>query len=174
MGQVISIERVAKSSGSPASHFLGQDMKQAMVDELVRLKVAIGTGGELESVLALIVMRTEHSAEVVFGDAHGEVVSRSIPCQDGVLPGHYQSVPLGSIDTFLARDSKALNQLLQQDANLVHGRLTLARAVEAMSDGGLDARQALEQAVGAAHRCQNFERHVQASASEFTKWASAR
>lgn len=132
-------------------------------DDLITLELAIGPGKQRERVLAHVVLKTPFSAEVVFSDTHGEFVSRSIPCINHELPGHYKAQGLGKMADYLDQNPDALDRILLADTSRILGRLTLARSIFLMANDHIDARAAIDSANDIAARCKRFNDDVQTS-----------
>lgn len=164
MGQVISIFKNVQHRNRMDLEILDRNMSStcsmSTVDELITMELDVGLFGQSEKILAHVIASSEFDKVVVFSDANGESISRSIPTIKNEFPAHYKVVKLGELDAFFEMHKDDLAEILIHESNLHHGRLTLARALRIMTLEKLSPSQSLARAISISTRCRKFEHAI--------------
>lgn len=157
MGTVTSIES-ARGFGLKRPPYAGFIMATLKHDSLLTIKLPRGEGGApLDTLVLLGTQRTSAPLEIelVLDDSKDVRILRRLMSVSEV-PSFYDPRPLAPAADYLKAHASEVHQLAEHGA--VHvGQLTVARAVQAMVDQGLDAQAALRNALATSASIEAME-----------------
>lgn len=133
----------------------------AAANELVLMEFPMN--GAIRTILFHVINKNPYSMEVVLSDLNAQLRTKEMPLTNQLPPAYYKSRWLGTMDRFLKHLSSEVDLILQQDHEVQHGRLTIARAVYLMKSHGHSAEMALKTAVEISKGCVSSESDIRTS-----------
>lgn len=165
MGTVVSLERAAARRGLSLNYF--SNLMVTIPQELFLVDLPLQPGEPTVPTLVTVLDKNASGCRVLLSDVGGSVVSDfTFLGAGGAIPGTFNPRSLGELAKYLTRAQEHTNQVVMA-GGIQHGNLTIARAVHLMAaPGGLDAAQALQEALEQGAACEQWARGVQQTARQ--------